>query len=72
MYHVPIMRDRITQLLQVERGGLYLDATLGGGGHSQAILDAGGRVVAIDRDDDAIEYCKSHVKGDINYIKCQY
>ena len=62
MYHVPIMRDRITQLLQVERGGLYLDATLGGGGHSQAILDAGGRVVAIDRDDDAIEY----------YIKGQY
>ncbi len=72
MYHVPIMRDRITQLLQVERGGLYLDATLGGGGHSQAILDAGGRVVAIDRDDDAIEYCKAHVPGDITYIKGQY
>ncbi len=72
MYHVPIMRDRITQLLQVERGGLYLDATLGGGGHSQAILDAGGRVVAIDRDDDAIEYCKAHVTGDITYIKGQY
>ncbi len=60
MYHVPIMRDRITQLLQVERGGLYLDATLGGGGHSQAILD------------DAIEYCKAHVTGDITYIKGQY
>lgn len=72
MYHVPIMRDRIVELLQVKRGGLYLDATLGGGGHSQAILDAGGRVVAIDRDDDAIEYCRSRISGDITYIKGQY
>lgn len=72
MYHVPIMRDRIVELLRIKRGGLYLDATLGGGGHSQAILDAGGRVVAIDRDDDAIEFCKAHVTGDITYIKGQY
>ncbi|MCH5165446.1 MAG: 16S rRNA (cytosine(1402)-N(4))-methyltransferase RsmH [Clostridiales bacterium] len=72
MYHIPIMREKIVELLNVKRGGLYLDATLGGGGHSQAILDAGGRVVAIDRDDDAIAYCKAHVSGDITYIKGTY
>lgn len=72
MYHVPIMRDRIVEALNVKRGGLYLDATLGGGGHSKAILEAGGSVVAIDRDDDAIEYCKAHITGDITYIKGQY
>lgn len=71
-YHVPVMRDEVINDLRVVRGGVYLDATLGGGGHTQAILDAGGKVVAIDRDDDAIAYCKSTVKGDVTYIKGQY
>lgn len=72
MYHIPILRDRIVDELHVAQGRIYLDATLGGGGHTQGILDAGGRVVAIDRDDDAIEYCKAHVHGDVTYIKGQY
>lgn len=72
MYHVPIMRDRIVGALNVKSGGLYLDGTLGGGGHSQGILRAGGKVVAIDRDTDAIEYCKANLVGDITYIKGQY
>lgn len=72
MYHIPILRDKIADELKITPGGLYLDGTLGGGGHTQAILDRGGRVVAIDRDDDAIEYCKSHVNGDVTYIKGQY
>lgn len=72
MYHIPIMAETVTEALQVKRGGLYLDATLGGGGHTGHILAAGGRVVAIDRDDDAIEYCKSTITGDITYIKGQY
>ena len=59
MYHIPIMADEIISYFQVQKGKLYLDATLGGGGHTQRILDAGGSVVAIDRDDDAIEYCKA-------------
>lgn len=72
MYHIPILAPQIVQALDIKQDGLYLDGTLGGGGHSQAILDAGGRVVAIDRDPDAIEYCKAHVTGDITYIKGQY
>lgn len=72
MYHVPIMRDNVVKALEVKPNGVYLDATLGGGGHTQAILDRGGRVLAIDRDDDAIEYCKARVTGDITYIKGQY
>lgn len=72
MYHIPILRDKIADELRIEPGRLYLDGTLGGGGHTQAVLDRGGRVVAIDRDDDAIEYCKAHVKGDVTYIKGQY
>ncbi|MDE6617941.1 MAG: 16S rRNA (cytosine(1402)-N(4))-methyltransferase RsmH [Clostridiales bacterium] len=72
MYHIPILAQKIVESLLVKPDGLYLDGTLGGGGHSQAILNAGGRVVAIDRDIDAIEYCKAHVSGDITYIKGQY
>lgn len=72
MYHIPIMRDEVVNALGVKRGNLYLDATLGGGGHTRAILEAGGKVVAIDRDFDAIEYCKAHITGDITYIKGQY
>ncbi|MCH5153915.1 MAG: 16S rRNA (cytosine(1402)-N(4))-methyltransferase RsmH [Clostridiales bacterium] len=72
MYHVPILAQSIIDALNVKKDGLYLDCTLGGGGHSRAILEAGGKVVAIDRDDDAIEYCRATVSGDITYIKGQY
>jgi len=72
MYHVSVMKGETVEALRVKEGGIYLDATLGGGGHSQAILDAGGKVAAIDRDSDAIEYCKARLTGDITYIKGQY
>lgn len=71
-YHIPVMCGETIEGLGVVRGKLYLDATLGGGGHSRAILEAGGRVVAIDRDSDAIDYCKAHLTGDITYIKGKY
>ncbi|MCM1368311.1 MAG: 16S rRNA (cytosine(1402)-N(4))-methyltransferase RsmH [Roseburia sp.] len=71
-YHVSVMRDRAVDALGVRSGKAYLDATLGGGGHSTAILERGGRVYAIDRDSDAIEYCKAHIQGDITYIKGKY
>lgn len=72
MYHVSVLKREAIDALRVRPGSLYLDSTLGGGGHSSAILEAGGRVVAIDRDRDAIEYCKAHVAGDITYIKGKY
>lgn len=72
MYHIPIMVDEIVSALGITAGETYLDATLGGGGHTSAILERGGRVVAIDRDEEAIEYCKAHLVGEITYIKGQY
>jgi len=58
MYHVPILLDEIIKTLNIKKDGLYLDGTLGGGGHSEGILNAGGRLIGIDRDSDAIEECK--------------
>ncbi len=71
-YHVSVMLFPSVDALCVKPGGIYLDATLGGGGHSKEILSRGGRVVAIDRDADAIEYCSATLTGDITYIKGQY
>lgn len=56
-HHVPIMVDEVTELLQPQRGGLFVDGTLGGGGHSEAILKLlpeDGRLIGIDRDETAL------------------
>ena len=54
-YHRPVMVDRVVSWLLPLDGGVILDATYGGGGHSEAILAAlpASRVLAIDRDPDA-------------------
>lgn len=55
-YHTPVMLGEVLSFLRVTEGGTYFDGTLGGGGHSLAIMKAGGRVIATDLDADAIEY----------------
>ncbi|MBR2970645.1 MAG: 16S rRNA (cytosine(1402)-N(4))-methyltransferase RsmH [Clostridia bacterium] len=57
MYHIPVLLDECLDALQVKSTGLYFDGTLGGGGHSNAILSAGGSVIGVDRDEDAIREC---------------
>jgi 16S rRNA (cytosine1402-N4)-methyltransferase len=57
--HVPVLRDRIVELLSPalqEPGAVMVDATLGMGGHTESILEAcpGARVVGIDRDHEAL------------------
>lgn len=61
--HVPVMRDRIVELLAPalqEADSVYLDCTLGLGGHASAILDAcpNARLIGIDRDAAALEVAK--------------
>ncbi len=54
--HIPVLYREVVEQLQVKSGGLYLDLTLGGGGHSRLILEANSeaRVVGIDQDAMAI------------------
>ncbi len=55
-YHAPVMVDEVMDLLRPERGGTFLDGTLGGGGHAQALLERGpeARLIGVDRDPDAL------------------
>jgi 16S rRNA (cytosine1402-N4)-methyltransferase len=55
MTHIPVMTAEVLQHLRPERGGLFLDCTVGLGGHSRALLEAGAsRVIGFDRDLDAL------------------
>jgi 16S rRNA (cytosine1402-N4)-methyltransferase len=55
-YHEPVMVAEVLAYLQPERGGVYFDGTLGGGGHTEAILRAGAAasVIAVDQDEEAL------------------
>jgi 16S rRNA (cytosine1402-N4)-methyltransferase len=55
-YHAPVMVEEVMGVLRPERGGTYLDGTLGGGGHAEALLERGpeARLVGVDRDPDAL------------------
>ncbi len=54
--HVPVLLAEVCEALQVARGGVFVDGTFGAGGYAAAFLDAhpANRVVAIDRDPDAV------------------
>jgi 16S rRNA (cytosine1402-N4)-methyltransferase len=55
MTHIPVMTAEVLDFLQPSRGGLFVDCTVGLGGHARALLEAGAaRVIGLDRDRDAL------------------
>ena len=60
--HHAVLREEAIELLQPSPGGLYVDGTVGGGGHASALMEAidgNGRFIGIDKDDEAIERSKA-------------
>jgi 16S rRNA (cytosine1402-N4)-methyltransferase len=56
-YHTPVLLDESVSALAIKDGGIYVDVTFGGGGHSREILSRMGknsRLIAFDRDTDAL------------------
>jgi len=53
--HKPVLLDETIKALQVKKGGKYIDATLGDGGHTLEILRLGGRVLGLDLDDGSLQ-----------------
>lgn len=61
--HTSVLLNESIELLNVKDGGIYVDGTLGGGGHSEAILKkANCRLIGIDRDDDALKAAGERLK----------
>ncbi len=54
--HIPVLPEEVVRLLAVDRGGVFLDATVGLGGHAEALLAASpdARLIGIDRDPEAL------------------
>src|SRR6266849_3304000 len=61
--HRPVLLRETIELLAVERGGWFIDCTLGLGGHSEAILEASDRaqVIGIDRDRAALAFAEERL-----------
>jgi 16S rRNA (cytosine1402-N4)-methyltransferase len=55
-WHEPVLRDEVVALLRPAPGLLFLDGTLGGGGHSASLLEEGATVVGVDRDRESLEH----------------
>ena len=62
-YHIPALLNETILGLKIQPGGIYVDVTLGGGGHSGAILeelkDGNGKLFSFDQDMDALENAKT-------------
>lgn len=69
--HTPVMVKEVIESLNLKKGGIYVDCTLGGGGHSLAILQqigVEGHLVALDCDPEAIIAAKKHLAGYSNQV----
>jgi 16S rRNA (cytosine1402-N4)-methyltransferase len=55
-YHAPVLLREVEELLAPAPGELFVDGTLGGGGHSEALLSAGACVIGLDQDPQALDF----------------
>ncbi len=75
--HYSVMLNQSVDMLCPRKGGIYVDCTLGGGGHSLEILKRigqEGRLIAVDRDTDAIQAASERLKDyqNVTYIHDNY
>jgi 16S rRNA (cytosine1402-N4)-methyltransferase len=78
--HKPVMVNEVMKLLITKSDGIYVDATTGSGGHSEAILKKlgnNGRLICLDRDPDAIEITRGRLdsggyKGKYKIVKANF
>ena len=62
-HHIPVMLDEVLEALQPEEGKVFIDGTLGGGGHTGELLKRGATVYGIDRDADALAAATARLSG---------
>ena len=77
VYHIPALLPQALEGLDIKPGGIYVDATYGGGGHSRAIidrlnLDMGGHLYSFDQDEDAVAGAVSDPRFTMVYGNFRY
>jgi 16S rRNA (cytosine1402-N4)-methyltransferase len=68
-YHKTVLLKEAIDYLNIDKGKIYIDATLGGGGHTFEILKRGGRVIGIDADEEALEYAGKDLRVKIKDLR---
>ncbi len=76
--HVPVLFDEVMAALEPRAQGVYIDCTLGGGGHAEGILERSspdGRLLGLDRDPQALDVAKQRLQvfaGRFVAINCSF
>ena len=63
IFHESALLHEVVDALNIKSGETYVDATIGGGGHTRGILDRGGKVIGIDLDEEALNFVRSTIKS---------
>lgn len=61
-FHRPVLLREVVEFLNIKKRRKYIDATVGGGGHTEAIIKSGGEVLGIDWDPEAVKYAKKRLE----------
>jgi len=83
LLHIPVLTTEVLEILQPERGGIFIDATTGTGGHTLALLERGGEkielVFSLDKDRSSLEVARQRLQrfskrvlfseGDFRHLK---
>lgn len=74
--HIPVLYNEVIEGLNINPKGIYIDCTMGGGGHSSGIATSlsSGHLYGFDRDMDAVKVCKERFKNNknVNVIHSNY
>ena len=62
IYHRPVLERAVVELLEPRPGTLIVDGTCGGGGHTEALLESGADVLALDQDPDAVRHVSERLE----------
>jgi 16S rRNA (cytosine1402-N4)-methyltransferase len=74
VFHEPVLKKEAVNILITNENGIYVDATLGGGGHAQAILESlspEGKLIGLDLDHEAVAFAKKRLKPFKNRVIIQ-
>ena len=69
-HHIPVLLDQVLDCASPLSGGVWVDCTLGFGGHTEALLLRGAQVVGVDQDPDTLSYTKERLSDYSHALTC--